>query len=906
MPTLEWNQHNWNDPDRWKKEWHRGYALGGREAVQRDFLRFVAPLLPSDVKPRILEIACGMGRFTEFLLEVASYVHAIDIIPHCVESCRQRFPERFTATLTDGMTLPNGEFDLILSYDSLVHADYSVLTAYFEQAQDRLADNGMIGIHHANHPDCSSSRTMVTSHMIAQLIHYLPHLALVSQMLFRLSNNVLLDCFTVARRVANKGSTATSRAESPFVTATHEGQSTWTADVATRASLAQRLEWTEQRARMQAERYQALERDMAHLQQENAFLVRRIQTVEAERNHYRRRWPPYTAKRLYQKSRTWYQTRSVMASPSHKQFGNAAKLGLLLTGLPTDDRAEEFVHALANQSRTIDRLVIPGESQSLKACKTVAPLEVHNWWGPDLARLTQDLDYIFLLHPQCYGAAPLFNTVSLEMLVAALASDPAAAAIMLRGTSGQAGISTPNFVHDMDQASVRALPDNTVAALFRTAILMDVFPAVNSGESRSIQRTLLHLLERGYRVLCCPRWFPLLVPPPVRITSVPKAPIRALFVTQWIECGGADKGIVDLLSGVDRHLVDFSLVTTLASEHRWEHRVRDHVRDMVHLGEFLPLPPEKRFPAFLVEYVRRREIGLVHITHSFLGYDALPQLKAAMPQVKILDQCHILEPPHIMEGGHPAYSSRHYKQYLDHRTVTSQWLKRYLMTEHAIPEAQIGVIPTGIDFAEEFNPARYEPGVFRRQWHIPTNAPLVLFMGRLHWQKRPWLFVRIAAEVTRRRPELGAYFVLVGDGSERDRIAQMIRHSTLQEQVLLIGETAHPGAIYRDADLLLMPSGHEGLAYVSYEAMAMGVPQIFTDVNGQSELITPETGMLLPPEDEERVVASGTEAVIRLLDNPDERQAMREAGHKRIRAFGLAQMVAAYEALYRRLLGLPE
>ncbi|GAG39551.1 unnamed protein product, partial [marine sediment metagenome] len=177
------------------------------------------------------------------------------------------------------------------------------------------------------------------------------------------------------------------------------------------------------------------------------------------------------------------------------------------------------------------------------------------------------------------------------------------------------------------------------------------------------------------------------------------------------------------------------------------------------------------------------------------------------------------------------------------------------------------------------------------------------FIGRLYWQKRPWLFIRIGAEVTRLRPELGARFVLVGDGPERERVEQLIRRCFLGKRVLVAGETSQPGQIYRDADIMLMTSGHEGLAYVSYEAMSMGLPQIFTDVNGQSELITAETGILLPPEDEDGVVSTGTDAVIRLLENPTERQAMSDAGRKRIRAFALSHMASEYEALYRRLIG---
>jgi cyclopropane fatty-acyl-phospholipid synthase-like methyltransferase len=199
--NIQWNRQNWDDPKRWETEWHGGYAWGDHEKVRRDFLRFVAPFLPVDRKPRVLEIACGMGRFTEFLLGVAEHVHAIDLAGHCVESCRARFPERCTVTQTDGKTLPDGQFDLVVSYDSLVHADFDVLKAYFEQSQAVLTVGGFLAIHHANREDFASSRTDVTSEMVLELVSGLPRLEMVSQTLFRFEQGHFVDCFTVARRV---------------------------------------------------------------------------------------------------------------------------------------------------------------------------------------------------------------------------------------------------------------------------------------------------------------------------------------------------------------------------------------------------------------------------------------------------------------------------------------------------------------------------------------------------------------------------------------------------------------------------------------------------------------------------------------------------------------------------------
>lgn len=208
MQTTTWNRERWDNPEAWAAEWNAGYAWGPRASVWRDFLRFVAPLLPQGRAARILEIACGMGRFTELLLTVAEHVHAIDLAAHCVESCRERFSERFTVSQTDGQTLPEGTYDLIVSYDSLVHAECNVLAAYLSQAPSRLVDGGYVALHHANRPDRECSRTAVTSGMIFDLIADEPRLEMISQTLFRVRGRHFLDCFTVARKTSGAAEVA--------------------------------------------------------------------------------------------------------------------------------------------------------------------------------------------------------------------------------------------------------------------------------------------------------------------------------------------------------------------------------------------------------------------------------------------------------------------------------------------------------------------------------------------------------------------------------------------------------------------------------------------------------------------------------------------------------------------------
>lgn len=622
-----------------------------------------------------------------------------------------------------------------------------------------------------------------------------------------------------------------------------------------------------------------------------------VRTLEGERNYYRRRWPPYVLRRgLAFVARTIGRG---PRGPAHARFGVDARVAVLCTGVPRGEMAAAVADALTRQSRPLDRVVLPERGEWMRAERAVRDVQVGDWRTDETS--LDGVDYVVVLQPQHYGPGPLFSPLAVEMAVAALASDPHVQAIVWRGEPDPPTIGTPDHVYDADAATLAALPDATIALVARTG----AFRAARRRAHEHTVRAVAAALRNRGRVVVAPRPFPL------RIAAAPAVPgaampaargaVRALYVTQFIECGGADKGAIDLLTRVDPSLADFHFMTTMPSRHGWEDRVRPHVREICHLAEHLTPPCDARYAEALVEYVRRRDIGLVHIMHSFLAYDALPLLRKLVPRVKVVDQCHVLEPPDVIEGGHPAYSTTRYGRYIDHRTVTNEWLKRYLITEHDVPAAQISVIYTGVDWAYEFDPARYQVGEFRARIGVPASAFMVTFMGRLHWQKRPWLFVEIAAEVRRRAPDLDPYFVVVGSGPEIAHLERLRAAMAAPERLVLAGEVPHGAPVLRDTDLLLMPSAHEGLAFVSYEAMAMQVPQIFTDVNAQSELVTPDTGVLLPA-DERTIVEDGARAVVELLRDSAGRAAMGLAARRRVRErFGIDDMVRQYEAVYRRL-----
>lgn len=103
----------------------------------------------------ILEIAPGFGRWTQFLKEWCQELIVVDLSTQCIEACRKRFAgcSRITYHVNDGQSLAmiaDHSVDFIFSFDSLVHADETVMTAYVSQLDRILKKDGVAFLHHSN------------------------------------------------------------------------------------------------------------------------------------------------------------------------------------------------------------------------------------------------------------------------------------------------------------------------------------------------------------------------------------------------------------------------------------------------------------------------------------------------------------------------------------------------------------------------------------------------------------------------------------------------------------------------------------------------------------------------------------------------------------------------------------
>ena len=169
-----------------------------------------------------------------------------------------------------------------------------------------------------------------------------------------------------------------------------------------------------------------------------------------------------------------------------------------------------------------------------------------------------------------------------------------------------------------------------------------------------------------------------------------------------------------------------------------------------------------------------------------------------------------------------------------------------------------------------------KPEIVPYRTQKPFSEKLVVFIGRMTWQKGPHHFLNMALRLHAERPDLR--FVMAGEGDQWASVLQTIaRHRAgLRIQA--------PGRMTRDqifdllsmADLLVMTSESEPLGLVAVEAAHFDVPMILPPHCGAAELF-PDAPVLAPHDTDHLC-----ETLVSLIDNPKKRKAQVKQNQARI------------------------
>lgn len=118
---------------------------------------------------------------------------------------------------------------------------------------------------------------------------------------------------------------------------------------------------------------------------------------------------------------------------------------------------------------------------------------------------------------------------------------------------------------------------------------------------------------------------------------------------------------------------------------------------------------------------------------------------------------------------------------------------------------------------------------------ILPPAVNIVSVGRLVPQKGYDLLIPIIAQL--RKEGLNIHLYLIGEGSDRALLSQLILDNDLNDYIHLVGFLRNPFALMKQMDLFVCSSRAEGFSLVIAEAMVLGLPVVSMDCAGPNELL---------------------------------------------------------------------
>jgi glycosyltransferase involved in cell wall biosynthesis len=213
-----------------------------------------------------------------------------------------------------------------------------------------------------------------------------------------------------------------------------------------------------------------------------------------------------------------------------------------------------------------------------------------------------------------------------------------------------------------------------------------------------------------------------------------------------------------------------------------------------------------------------------------------------------------------------------------------------MLLREGVRRDRLALVPNGVPVAE-LRQAADNGGPSRGDLGVPADARLVMQVGRLMPEKDQQATVDAVARLRGRLGDVHAVFVGRGPDETAPRRARELGADWAH---FLGGRTDVP-ALLRLADIAVLPSRVDAFPMVALEAMAVGVPQVTSDVGDLRAIVEGSgTGLSVAAGD----LDAFTDACFRLLSDDAERARLAAEAAERAWGWDVALMVERYSVIF--------
>jgi glycosyltransferase involved in cell wall biosynthesis len=216
----------------------------------------------------------------------------------------------------------------------------------------------------------------------------------------------------------------------------------------------------------------------------------------------------------------------------------------------------------------------------------------------------------------------------------------------------------------------------------------------------------------------------------------------------------------------------------------------------------------------------------------------------------------------------------------------------FLRDWERFPDSKVIVVHNGVD-TDRFRPDCVARTSVREELRLPESSSLIGIVAALRPEKNHSLFLQTAHSIRQRFPS--TYFLIIGDGPERQAIEKQIVDLSLHDSVFLLGSRDDTPRLVASLDVFALTSHNEASPVSILEAMSCGVPVVSTRVGSVSESVLDDwNGYTVDPGD----ATSFTDRLATLLDHPELASTLGSNGRDHVLSrYSLDTMVRGYEEL---------
>lgn len=234
-----------------------------------------------------------------------------------------------------------------------------------------------------------------------------------------------------------------------------------------------------------------------------------------------------------------------------------------------------------------------------------------------------------------------------------------------------------------------------------------------------------------------------------------------------------------------------------------------------------------------------------------------------------------------------------------HSFAVSETVKEFLVKYRGLRPERVEVVYNGVPLAK-LRQTSDRGGVprWRGRFHISDRALVIATVGRLHPIKGQDFFLRAAALVAERIPDV--QFWVVGSGDLLEELRALAETLGITEQTWFTGYCEDVPALLSEVDVHVISSVSEGVPMTLFEALAIGVPTVSVPVGGVAEVLkNGETGIIAC----ERTATALADSLTGLLGDPARLAAMKQAAYDDAGRFDISVCVRRLERCYDDLTG---